>query len=158
MPLMNSWVESANTPDTDFPLNNLPYGSFRAADGAAHCGVAIGAMILDVTALETAGHLTTTPEGVFAPGDWTGFMALGPQVWAAFRDQITSLLAEGSDAAQNAGRFPCAARRRADAYAFPGGRIHRFLRGQTPRLQRGHHVPGAGKRAAAKLAVDSDRL
>ncbi len=28
MPLMKSWVVSANAPDCDFPLNNLPYGVF----------------------------------------------------------------------------------------------------------------------------------
>ena len=34
--LLRSWVESANSPDTDFPLNNLPYGAFRVADGDLH--------------------------------------------------------------------------------------------------------------------------
>lgn len=101
MPLMKSWVESANTPETDFPLNNLPYGSFRTEDGEAHCGVAIGDMILDVTALEEDGLLMASAEEdeVFFFGDWTEFMALGPDVWAAFRAQITKLLsAENGDA------------------------------------------------------------
>lgn len=101
MPLMKSWVESANTPETDFPLNNLPYGSFRTEDGEAHCGVAIGDMILDVTALEEDGLLMASDEEdeVFFFGDWTEFMALGPDVWAAFRAQITKLLsAENGDA------------------------------------------------------------
>ncbi|MBO9463927.1 fumarylacetoacetase [Tropicibacter sp. R15_0] len=101
MPLMKSWVESANTPETDFPLNNLPYGSFRTEDGEAHCGVAIGDMILDVTALEEDGLLMASEEEdeVFFFGDWTEFMALGPDVWSAFRAQITKLLsAENGDA------------------------------------------------------------
>ncbi|SMX26070.1 Fumarylacetoacetate (FAA) hydrolase family protein [Pelagimonas phthalicica] len=101
MPLMKSWVESANTPETDFPLNNLPYGSFRTEDGEAHCGVAIGDMILDVTALEEDGLLMASDEEdeVFFFGDWTEFMGLGPDVWAAFRAKITKLLsAENGDA------------------------------------------------------------
>lgn len=101
MPLMKSWVESANTPETDFPLNNLPYGSFRTEDGEAHCGVAIGDMILDVTALEEDGLLMASEEEdeVFFFGDWTEFMALGSDVWSAFRAQITKLLsAENGDA------------------------------------------------------------
>ena len=41
--LLRSWVESANTPETDFPLNNLPYGVFSSGEGTMpRCGVAIG--------------------------------------------------------------------------------------------------------------------
>ncbi len=53
--LLKSWITSANSADTDFPLNNLPYGVFSIGEGDAHCGVAIGDMILDVTAAEEAG-------------------------------------------------------------------------------------------------------
>ena len=42
MPLMKSWIESANAADTDFPLNNLPYGVFSVGDEELRCGVAIG--------------------------------------------------------------------------------------------------------------------
>ena len=28
-PALRSWVESANAPDSDFPVQNLPYGAFR---------------------------------------------------------------------------------------------------------------------------------
>ena len=43
-----SWVESANDPASDFPLENLPFGAFETK-GNAHLGVAIGDQILDVT-------------------------------------------------------------------------------------------------------------
>ncbi|MFZ7092754.1 fumarylacetoacetase [Primorskyibacter sp. 2E233] len=101
MSLIKSWVETANTPDTDFPLNNLPYGAFLSEEGEAHCGVAIGDMILDVTALEEAGILQIEDEDeVFFFGDWTDFMALGPKVWAAFRTEVTALLADGNEDAE----------------------------------------------------------
>jgi fumarylacetoacetase len=102
MALQRSWVDSANAPDTDFPLNNLPYGSFRAEDGEAHCGVAIGDMILDVSALEQDGLLLLEDEGdeVFFYGNWTDFMALGPAAWAAFREVVTSMLAEAAPDAE----------------------------------------------------------
>ncbi len=48
---LNSWVTSANNAQTEFPLNNLPYGVFSAGSLKEHCGVAIGDKILDVTAL-----------------------------------------------------------------------------------------------------------
>lgn len=51
-PERKSWVESANSPDTDFPIQNLPYGKFRKNGGeSGHLGVAIGDCILDVGAL-----------------------------------------------------------------------------------------------------------
>ena len=28
-PALTSWVASANTPETDFPIQNLPFGVFR---------------------------------------------------------------------------------------------------------------------------------
>lgn len=43
-PRLRSWVESANGPDTDFPIQNLPYASFRGG-----VGVAIGDQILNVS-------------------------------------------------------------------------------------------------------------
>ncbi|GAA4216676.1 fumarylacetoacetase [Sagittula marina] len=95
MPLNISWVESANTPDTDFPLNNLPYGAFVSDAGEPHCGVAIGDMILDVTALEADGVLAVPEEEeVFFFGDWSEFMTLGPEIWTGFRDALTELLSE----------------------------------------------------------------
>jgi fumarylacetoacetase len=44
-----SWVESANDPTSDFPIENLPFGTFETK-GNAHLGVAIGDRILDATA------------------------------------------------------------------------------------------------------------
>ncbi|MFW2544944.1 fumarylacetoacetase [Primorskyibacter sp. 2E107] len=102
MPLMRSWVETANSSDTDFPLNNLPYGSFLTEDGEQRCGVAIGDMILDVTEMEADGLLVVAPDEdeVLFFGDWTEFMALGPAVWESFRAELTELLSEGNGAAE----------------------------------------------------------
>ncbi len=47
--MSESWVESANDPACDFPLENLPFGMFESA-GNARLGVAIGDQILDATA------------------------------------------------------------------------------------------------------------
>jgi fumarylacetoacetase len=44
-----SWVESANDPACDFPLENLPFGTFETKSNA-RLGVAIGAQVLDATA------------------------------------------------------------------------------------------------------------
>lgn len=47
-PNLQSWVESANRPDADFPIQNLPYCTFRHKHGGPRVGVAIGDCILDV--------------------------------------------------------------------------------------------------------------
>lgn len=94
--LIRSWVESANTPDTDFPLNNLPYGVFSVAGDAPRCGVAIGDAILDAAALESQGLVKCG--GALQTGSWNAFMAQGKTAWAALRKTLTELLAEGSAA------------------------------------------------------------
>ncbi len=92
--LKSSWVESANNAETQFPLNNLPYGSFSTADGEPQCGVAIGDMVLNVAALEIAGTLSF--EGTLGTGDWTAFMALGKGSWKRLRSELTALLSADS--------------------------------------------------------------
>jgi fumarylacetoacetase len=48
-PDLQSWVESANDPETDFPIQNLPFGRFRRAnDMDWRIGVAIGDQVLDL--------------------------------------------------------------------------------------------------------------
>jgi fumarylacetoacetase len=47
-PNLTSWVESANVPGADFPIQNLPYASFRRrGEERIRVGVAIGDMVLD---------------------------------------------------------------------------------------------------------------
>jgi len=99
MPLIRSWIESANAPETHFPLNNLPCGVFSVAGGEAHCGVAIGDAILDVTVLEEAGLIAPDEAPVFDLPFWNDFMELGPAAWAGLRARLTALLAEGGDPA-----------------------------------------------------------
>lgn len=88
-----SWVDSANGPQADFPIQNLPYGAYRDADGSKRVGTAIGDKILDLTALEESGRLT--PGGkdkVFASGILNPFMSLPHTVWSKTRKDIAALL------------------------------------------------------------------
>jgi fumarylacetoacetase len=54
-PSRRSWVESANGPATDFPIQNLPFGIYRDVEGHARGGVAIGDQIVDLTRAHAAG-------------------------------------------------------------------------------------------------------
>ena len=50
-PALRSWVESANQPDCGFPIQNLPFGTFRRRGATAvSAGIAIGDQVLDATA------------------------------------------------------------------------------------------------------------
>src|SRR4051794_37752912 len=54
-PALRSWVDSANDPATDFPIQNLPFGVFRHVNRrAARIGVAIGDRIFDLHAASIA--------------------------------------------------------------------------------------------------------
>lgn len=65
-PALRSWVESANDPATDFPIQNLPLCVFaRMVDADTHAnhphehyhlGIAIGDQLLDITMLAEAGQ------------------------------------------------------------------------------------------------------
>jgi fumarylacetoacetase len=46
-----SWVSTANDPASSFPIQNLPFGSFRETGGTWRLGVAIGDQVLDLRVL-----------------------------------------------------------------------------------------------------------
>ncbi|MFB2530533.1 fumarylacetoacetase [Paracoccus sp. p3-h83] len=92
-PRATSWIATANAPDCDFPLQNLPYGVFSLPGQAPRCGVAIGDRIVDLAACEDAGLIAAG--GTFSDPSLNAFMALGPQVWADVRAALTDLLAQG---------------------------------------------------------------
>ncbi len=100
--LRKSWVESANSPETQFPLNNLPYGVFSTEGTAPRAGVAIGDFVLDVAALEENGILSAGDPPVFTRPSWNDFMALGPSAWNGFRQALTVLLGEKSGVGRRA--------------------------------------------------------
>jgi fumarylacetoacetase len=93
---MKSWVESANEPDTDFPLENLPYGVFRD-NGKTRIGIAIGQYVLDLRACAERGLLQELPPDIASAcseESLNALMSFGPRAWSALRRQITNLLAE----------------------------------------------------------------
>lgn len=96
MPLIKSWVESANAEGCPFPLNNLPCGVFSFGKKVPRCGVAIGTCVVDVQALEKSGLLTLAGGPFFKSPAWNNLMAAGPAAWASLRAQLTSLLQAGS--------------------------------------------------------------
>ncbi len=97
MPLLTSWIESANDPEGDFPLNNLPCGVFSVGEDEPRCGIAIGDRILDLTAMEADGLIDLPGGPVLDVPFWNDFMELGPDVWAQFRTLLLGYLVQGAE-------------------------------------------------------------
>ena len=91
-----SWVESANAPRCDFPIQNLPFGVFRdwEGDDSPRVGVAIGDFVLDVSALRAGlfeGQARRAVEACTEP-TLNMLMELGPDVLGALRARLVQLL------------------------------------------------------------------
>jgi fumarylacetoacetase len=88
-PSLQSWVESASDPATDFPIQNLPFGRFQANDDMDwRIGVAIGDQVLD---LRRAGVIEMT--------DMNLLIRLSPEARLALRRSISEGLRAGNSKA-----------------------------------------------------------
>ncbi|NIM19223.1 MAG: fumarylacetoacetase [Candidatus Latescibacteria bacterium] len=100
-PKRRSWVESANDPECDFPIQNLPFGVFRrsGSDEPPRAGVAIGDWVLDITACLKKGMFDNKARVAAKACSavlLNSLMALGKDYWSAIREQISELLREDS--------------------------------------------------------------
>ena len=85
-PALESWVESANAADADFPIQNLPFGRFRRDEDASWCiGVAIGDQVLDLR-----------KAGIIDHHEINRLIRLRPETRQAVRQAISEGLRRGS--------------------------------------------------------------
>src|SRR6516165_5574401 len=83
------------SPDSHFPLENLPFGVFQPKDGNARVGVAIGDSIVDLSVLEELGHFRSPEfqnQKVFSEDSLNSFLALGRPAWRTMREMLRYLL------------------------------------------------------------------
>jgi fumarylacetoacetase len=95
-PHLESWVDSANRPGSDFPIQNLPLGVFRAAGGPPRIGVAIGEAVLDLAACAESGRLTGAAAGACREPALNALLALGAAVRTELRRAVSALLRKGA--------------------------------------------------------------
>ncbi|MHC5046699.1 MAG: fumarylacetoacetase [Planctomycetota bacterium] len=100
-PALRSWVEAANDPASDFPIQNLPFGVFRRVGSTEppRIGVAIGNHVLDVLGCIEEDLLTEiTPETARALSGsaLNHLMSQGADAWSAARRAISRLLEAGA--------------------------------------------------------------
>ena len=98
---LRSWVESANEPASDFPIQNLPFGRFRrsGSDEPWRIGVAIGTQVLDLRHAHEEAPWSRMVHALLEPlaaGDLKSFMALGRPAWRTLRAALSAALAEGN--------------------------------------------------------------
>jgi len=106
-----SWVESANLAGADFPIQNLPFGVFRARDVERQgIGIAIGSSVFDLGAATAAGSLQRLNESTATAcraNSLNELMSLGVQSRRQLRRELFRLLHVEVDAPvrETAGRF-----------------------------------------------------
>jgi len=83
------------SPDSHFPIQNLPFGIFQPRGGKSRAGVAIGDFVADLSVLEELGHFRS-PEfqgrKPFSEDSLNGFLALGRPAWRKARAVLERLL------------------------------------------------------------------
>ena len=96
-PTLHSWVGSANSGATDFPIQNLPYGVFRRHKSESpRLGVAIGDFILDLNRSAEIGPLNDLPDALRSAAVATSLhplMALGGGEASVLRRHVSRILA-----------------------------------------------------------------
>jgi fumarylacetoacetase len=99
-PARRSWVEAANSPDTDFPIQNLPFGVFRTGVDARG-GVALGDRVIDLGRLVGTGILRGDALAAAQAGsgsDLRPLLACDPPSLSALRASLSDLFRHDGDA------------------------------------------------------------
>jgi fumarylacetoacetase len=91
-PSLKSWVEVP--PNSDFPIQNLPFGVFKTKYLSAVAGVAIGNYVVDLVYLHENGYLDGLglPAGIFNQKYLNQFLALGRKKGGEVRARVSQLL------------------------------------------------------------------
>ena len=96
-PALISWVTASNQPDSDFPIQNLPFGVVRKRGRreAFRGAVAIGDQALDLAAAGSLGLLEGAAQEACAAAsgpELNPLMSLGPAAWSALRRSLSRML------------------------------------------------------------------
>jgi fumarylacetoacetase len=103
-PNLRSWVESANDPNTDFPIQNLPFGLFDRFDNGdkRRVGIAIGDQVLDLYECCKADLISIKGNVSWAlAGSLNLLMEIDRQVGLNLRRQAIELLRDGNTTIQD---------------------------------------------------------
>ncbi|HAE34400.1 MAG TPA: fumarylacetoacetase, partial [Bacteroidetes bacterium] len=93
-PGLQSWISVPE--ESDFPIQNLPFGIFQTDGLSPRVGVAIGDQVLDLAALNRDGFLTAfdLPDSILENQYLNDFIKLGKDKTSAVREHLSDLLQE----------------------------------------------------------------
>jgi fumarylacetoacetase len=96
-PSLQSWLEVK--PESDFPIQNLPFGVFKTVRMEERVCSAIGDFVIDLTVLAEEGFFDVLDldTSVFYENYLNPFMALGKAAARSVRNRLAELLSTGSD-------------------------------------------------------------
>jgi fumarylacetoacetase len=100
-PALTSWIEvEANS---DFPIQNLPFGVYSDSETKHHVCSAIGNYVIDLYELANLGYLSnlTINKEVFNNAYLNDFIDLGKDVTRALRDRLSDLLENSNNELQD---------------------------------------------------------
>ena len=175
-PKLKSWVASANTAETDFPIQNLPFGRFRRADTTEpwRIGVAIGDHILDLNLAAEAGEWSDDTQVMLASlalGDLNVFMARSAAARSAVRAELSAALAVGGAQQEGLDRallpqseaqmtLPCAIGDYTDFYTgiHHATAVGKLFRPDTPLLPNYQWVPIGYHGRASSIGISGQQF
>lgn len=100
-PARRAWLESANAPDTDFPIQNLPFCTFRANMRDPTVGVGLGDKIIDLAGVLRSGLLSGPGAGAAKRG-MRDILREPPEAVSHLRAQLSELFRADGDADREA--------------------------------------------------------
>lgn len=90
-PTLESWIEVSQ--GSDFPIQNIPFGIIKKANGKIRCASRIGKYAIDLYAMAKLGYFEGLGinKKVFKKKTLNDFIALGQPAWRAVRNRISDL-------------------------------------------------------------------
>jgi fumarylacetoacetase len=100
-PQQTSWIPTPK--DSDFPIQNIPFGVVRKADDTITCATRIGNSIIDLSALHQLGYFKNIelPDGVFLEDTLNHFISLDQSTHRAVRSRLAALFSSANQELQN---------------------------------------------------------
>lgn len=96
-PKRTSWIPVPK--NSDFPIQNLPFGVFIPEDDIITTGTRIGDTAIDLSALQQLGYFKgiDLPDDVFLQDTLNDFIALGRPIWRKVRNRLAEIFDENND-------------------------------------------------------------
>lgn len=89
---MKSWINVSK--NSDFPIENIPFGIFKTKNLSPRIGTAIGDFVLDLAALHSLGFIKEGNKNIYENNFLNDFISLGKPITNAVRKRIQELLEE----------------------------------------------------------------